>query len=99
MHYFDMAFNIHPVLHPDGYPWQWIWLDFGCIAFMVGLFGQGFPGEIRGARRFRSKTRAWSRRWAIIIRCRRNSRAARLEKLRNCRMLRPSLEEVLLNEF
>jgi hypothetical protein len=42
MHYFDLAFNIHPVLHPDGYPWQWIWLDFGCIAFMVGLLAKVF---------------------------------------------------------
>jgi hypothetical protein len=42
MHYFDMAFNIHPLLHKDGYPWQWIWLDFGCIAFMVGLLANRF---------------------------------------------------------
>ncbi len=42
MHYFDLAFNIHPVLHPNGYPWKWIWLDFGCIAFMVGLLANRF---------------------------------------------------------
>ena len=37
MQYFDIAFNVHPVLHPNGFPWQWMWLDFGCIAFMVGV--------------------------------------------------------------
>jgi hypothetical protein len=42
MHYFDLSFNIHPVLHPEGYPWQWIWLDFGCIAFMVGVLATVF---------------------------------------------------------
>ena len=42
MHYFDMAFQIHPMLHPDGYPWQWIWLDFGCIAFMLGILATVF---------------------------------------------------------
>jgi len=42
MHYFDLAFNIHPVLHKEGYPWQWIWLDFGCIAFMVGILATVF---------------------------------------------------------
>ena len=42
MHYFDMAFQIHPILHKNGYPWQWIWLDFGCIAFMVGILATVF---------------------------------------------------------
>jgi hypothetical protein len=42
MHYFDLAFNIHPVLHKEGYPWQWIWLDFGCIAFMLGILATVF---------------------------------------------------------
>lgn len=42
MHYFDLSFNIHPVLHPNGYPWQWIWLDFGCIAFMLGVLATVF---------------------------------------------------------
>lgn len=42
MHYFDLAFNVHPVLHPNGYPWQWMWLDFACIAFMVGVLTKVF---------------------------------------------------------
>src|SRR5262245_42493612 len=42
MHYFDLSFNIHPVAHPDGYPWQWIWLDFGCLAFMLGFLAKFF---------------------------------------------------------
>jgi len=42
MQYFDVAFNVHPVLHPKGFPWQWMWLDFGCIAFMVGVLSMVF---------------------------------------------------------
>lgn len=42
MQYFDIAFNVHPVLHPNGFPWQWMWLDFGCIAFMVGVLSMVF---------------------------------------------------------
>ena len=52
MHYFDLAFNIHPVLHPYGYPWKWIWLDFGCIAFMVGFLAQGFLAKYASAAPF-----------------------------------------------
>jgi hypothetical protein len=52
MHYFDLAFNVHPVLHPDGYPWQWIWLDFGCIAFMVGLLANRFLAKYTEAAPF-----------------------------------------------
>ena len=37
MHYFDIAFNIHPVDHPNGFPWLWLPVDLGCIAFMVGI--------------------------------------------------------------
>ena len=49
MHYFDIAFNIHPVLHREGYPWQWIWLDFGCIAFMVGILAKIFLARLAGS--------------------------------------------------
>jgi len=49
MHYFDIAFNVHPVMHPDGYPWQWIWLDFGCIAFMVGILAKVFLAKFAGS--------------------------------------------------
>jgi hypothetical protein len=42
MHFVDLSFNILPVLHPAGYPWQWLWLQFGCLAFMGGLLGRVF---------------------------------------------------------
>ncbi len=42
MHYFDLAFNIKPVGHPEGFPWQWMWLDFACLAFMGGLLAKVF---------------------------------------------------------
>ena len=82
MHYFDLA-----VQRPSGAAseWlprgKWMWLDFGCIAFMVGSpAGEAIPGAVskntRAPRLTRSKTRAWSRRWAIIIRCPHSSRAA-----------------------
>jgi len=49
MHYFDLSFNIHPVLHPNGYPWQWIWLDFGCLAFMLGVLATVFLKKFASA--------------------------------------------------
>ena len=36
MHFFDLAFNIMPVPHPDGFPLRWLWLDLGCLAFIGG---------------------------------------------------------------
>jgi hypothetical protein len=36
MHWFDLSFNIMPVLHPDGFPLAWIWLHFGCWACLGG---------------------------------------------------------------
>lgn len=36
MHYFDMAFNVAPLIHPDGFPVRWMWLDLACIAFIAG---------------------------------------------------------------
>jgi hypothetical protein len=42
MHYWDIAFNVLPVTHPEGFPLKWIWLHFGCIAFMVGLLAKVF---------------------------------------------------------
>jgi len=44
-----MSFNIHPVLHPEGYPWQWVWLDFGCIALMLGILAKGFLARFAAA--------------------------------------------------
>ena len=40
MQYVDLAFNIAPVLHPAGFPWRWLWLDAGCIAFMGGVLAK-----------------------------------------------------------
>jgi hypothetical protein len=37
MHWVDLSFNIMPVARPEGFPWQWLWLSFGCWAFMGGL--------------------------------------------------------------
>lgn len=42
MHWVDLSFNIMPVLHPNGFPWQWIWLSLGCFAFMAGLLTMVF---------------------------------------------------------
>jgi hypothetical protein len=36
MHWIDVSFNIMPVLHPDGFPFQWLWLHVGCWAFLAG---------------------------------------------------------------
>ncbi len=51
MHYFDMSFNIKPVLYPEGNisAWAWIWLDFGCIAFMLGLLAKVFLAKFASA--------------------------------------------------
>ena len=42
MNFADLAFNILPVQHPDGYPFKWLWLQFGCLAFMGGLLSRVF---------------------------------------------------------
>jgi len=42
MNYADLTFNILPVEHPHGYPFQWFWLHFGCLAFMGGLLAKVF---------------------------------------------------------
>jgi hypothetical protein len=45
MHYFDLAFNIMPVAHPDGFPVRWLWLDLACIAFIGGILVRLFLRE------------------------------------------------------
>jgi len=40
MHYADMAFNIGPSLHPNGFVLHWI--DIACLMFMVGLLSKVF---------------------------------------------------------
>ncbi len=42
MHYVDMSFNIMPVAHPEGFPWKWMWLDFGCMALIGGVLAKVF---------------------------------------------------------
>lgn len=42
MHWVDLSFNIMPALYPNGYPWQWLWLHFGCWAFMAGVTAKVF---------------------------------------------------------
>ena len=42
MNFLDLSFNILPAAHPDGYPFKWIWLQLGCLAFMGGFLGWAF---------------------------------------------------------
>lgn len=42
MNYADMAFNILPVISPRGYPFHWLWLQFGCFIFMAGVLAEAF---------------------------------------------------------
>ena len=45
MHWVDLSFNIMPVPHPNGFPFRWLWLHFGCLAFMAGLLAWRFLEE------------------------------------------------------
>jgi hypothetical protein len=49
MHYVDMTFQVMPVLHPEGFAWQWAWLDLGLIALMVGILAKVFLVKYRQA--------------------------------------------------
>ena len=42
MHALDLAFNIFPALHPNGYPLRWLWLPLGCLMFMGGFLAKIF---------------------------------------------------------
>jgi len=42
MNFLDLSFNILPAQHSDGYPFKWIWLQLGCLAFMGGFLGRVF---------------------------------------------------------
>jgi hypothetical protein len=42
MHALDLAFNIFPALHPDGYPLRWFWLPLGTLMFMGGFLATIF---------------------------------------------------------
>ncbi|MFN3408823.1 MAG: hypothetical protein ACK45B_07510 [Limisphaerales bacterium] len=49
MHYTDLAFNIMPVLHPEGFPLRWFWLDLGILALMVGILAKVFLAKYHSA--------------------------------------------------
>ena len=42
MHFFDMSFNILPAGRPEGFSFQWLWLDLGCMAFIGGVLTKVF---------------------------------------------------------
>jgi hypothetical protein len=42
MNFVDLSFNLLPARHPRGYPFQWLWLQVGCLAFMGGFLGWAF---------------------------------------------------------
>jgi len=41
----DLAFNIFPALHSDGYHLKWIWLPLGCLMLMGGFLAKIFLGK------------------------------------------------------
>lgn len=45
MHWVDLSFNIMPIPYPNGFPFAWLWLHFGCWAFMAGLLSWRFLKE------------------------------------------------------
>ena len=47
MEYVDLAFNIMPALHPDGFALRWIWLDAGCLALMGGVLAKAFVRDVQ----------------------------------------------------
>ncbi len=42
MHYLDMSFNIMPLIHPEGFPLRWAWLDLACLALIAGVLIKAF---------------------------------------------------------
>jgi hypothetical protein len=42
LHLADLSFNVFPAIHPNGYPFQWIWLPVGCVLFMGGFLATVF---------------------------------------------------------
>jgi hypothetical protein len=42
MNFLDLSFNILPAAHPHGYPFKWIPVQLGCLAFMGGLLSRVF---------------------------------------------------------
>ncbi len=46
MHALDLAYNIFPALHPQGYPLKWIWLPLAALAFQGGFLGRIFVKKL-----------------------------------------------------
>jgi hypothetical protein len=42
MNFLDLAFNLLPAQCADGYPFKWLWLQLGCLAFMGGFLSRAF---------------------------------------------------------
>jgi hypothetical protein len=42
LHLADLAYNILPALHGEGYHFQWLWLPVGCLLFMGGFLAKVF---------------------------------------------------------
>jgi hypothetical protein len=55
MHFTDMTFNILPPAFPDGFPFQWVWLPLGIMAFMGGILTTVFLKQFAGAAPFPKK--------------------------------------------
>jgi hypothetical protein len=49
MHFTDMGFNILPVRFPEGFPFAWLWLPLGMMAFMGGLLARVFLQKFASA--------------------------------------------------
>jgi hypothetical protein len=45
MHALDLAFNIFPAIHPDGYHKRWIWLPVGTLMFVGGFLARVFVNK------------------------------------------------------
>ena len=54
MHFVDLSFNIWPVVHSE-FPFQWLWLPLGCLAFMGGLLANVFLKQLASASPFPQK--------------------------------------------
>jgi len=66
MNFLDLSFNILPAQNSTGYPFKWLWLQFGCLAFMGGFLGWAFLKVLIAMRRSRKKTRACSKPWESV---------------------------------
>jgi hypothetical protein len=55
MHFTDLTFNILPPVFPNGFPFLWIWLPLGIVAFMAGVLGRVFLKQFAAAAPFPKK--------------------------------------------